>query len=876
MTRKRMESWFARRLESLQNFVQDMKEKPEKQLEVEKLLQKIMRLKKKQPWNKNKPNLILDDALINASKPDVNTSGTATPFSHYVCFFSAAASQDNTINQAFIVSAENSINGSMIAGGSGQWDHLPKSQREMFESMFKKLNDSNISITEKEKLFCGMFKKDASESNLRHVKIEDMLDISRMSNSKDSLSLDMNNAMDAYEGKASQQFNHNIRLGEVKKSGMDQVMSPLLSSIHAKSFLESMKDNIDKSHLSFDQQILLDERKSVVPITNRKDEEPQERPSELDKAISNISVSDHQIENTDLRKTQDMKSIRDFLSSARDAKDQSKLKDFILSVENRKSKELGAKGPEMDLSMIEKKKENFESKLLERLNASDSFLGDDEIKDFLDKAEDQEFNFTNSNKVLPITKVEEEPKPCKQNNIKDLSQMNILDTFKDDPDQKINDSQIRKSSESVISQRKIINDNLSLDTSQNSGHFKRTTGTVPSLDFSKLRDRKKPQSVSTLPNNANVNITIINSSMNQSSMLEQKPFEDSEDDESENKKTEKPSEKTLPALKEEKPPTQANKTPIKFQNQRYLEEAEDDSHGKKPYYPRRSIDFLPKPPGLPKQNLARSNFSLIEEMAKNGTINNTSFEQKAPAKKGHQLHTSMFSLPGETSFDNSMIKKSNDFGKKSSDYKNNRNSRSFQLQRNAEENKPISQAAKALGILIGKSNHSHIRQMTEMSPSTKTTGDHPYNIKGNYPPSFHDKQHSLQINYTHLFNKSGPHDNSNPASYESTQVAPKGLITQQDMMEGSNSLKKVLTYEDSKMYPTPQKPPKREFSRRIHNENFNGLNITKDDESSIMGKGMKDKKPMSPMREDKSKIMNQSVNNGGGHFRMKRFNVKKL
>lgn len=34
---------------------------------------------------------------VNSVK-DNNSSGTETPFSHYVCFLSSAASEDNTIN----------------------------------------------------------------------------------------------------------------------------------------------------------------------------------------------------------------------------------------------------------------------------------------------------------------------------------------------------------------------------------------------------------------------------------------------------------------------------------------------------------------------------------------------------------------------------------------------------------------------------------------------------------------------------------------------------------------------------------------------------------------------------------------------------------
>jgi hypothetical protein len=69
-----------------------MKEKPD----FEKLLKKLDYLKSRKPWNKRN-NLQLDEPL-SEQKSTHDISGTETPWSHYFCFLSQAASEDNTIN----------------------------------------------------------------------------------------------------------------------------------------------------------------------------------------------------------------------------------------------------------------------------------------------------------------------------------------------------------------------------------------------------------------------------------------------------------------------------------------------------------------------------------------------------------------------------------------------------------------------------------------------------------------------------------------------------------------------------------------------------------------------------------------------------------
>ena len=153
---------------------------------------------------------------------------------------------------------------------------------------------------------------------------------------------------------------------------------------------------------------------------------------------------------------------------------------------------------------------------------------------------------------------------------------------------------------------------------------------MPVLDFTRIR-------------NSNViNITIVDSSINQSSMIEQKPFDDLDDeDEDGNKKTEKPSEKQPFLLIDENIEAEADthKTPVKFHNPQYLDDPNNqtniilggantdnalahehsnkvldhyniptnanssqnnsDIKVKKPHISQKSIDFMPRPPQGP-------------------------------------------------------------------------------------------------------------------------------------------------------------------------------------------------------------------------------------------------------------------------------------
>ena len=887
--------WFQRRLESLEYYIQDMKDKADKKPELEKLLQKIAKLKYRQPWNKGKKNLMLDEEAL-AQVKDVNSSGTETPYSHYVCFLSSAASQENTINQAFIVSGDNSLNISHASILGDQFPGLPSDQRELVENMIKKLNDSNISLTEKEKIYCDFIKRDPSDPNLLHVRLEDILNVSKLSNRSDSLSLDLG----AKEpSKPSNKFNHKVILGGFKDTHADKVGSPLLSSIRA---LDSKKMNSFEIGLSIaDKQDSLrlppdGEFSNVLP----KEDDGNEKSGDLDKAISHISVSEHQ-DNTEFKLNQEiisnqqsLQSLKNFLSSVRESKNTERQKEAPAAQpkvsarykEEPKAEEIS------DLSIIEKAKDN--SGKIEKFNASNSFLGDEDdgIKDFLENAP-EEFNFNHSDpKLLPS--IEDEPKRPKEKSAvpetkdKNGGVKNIFDPFSTENDKLLGDALVRKSSEVVPSQKKIINDTNVADISHNSSFFKKS-GPVPALDLSKVREkRQKPNSIQALPNSNIINITIVDSSMNQSSMMIDPKYDDFEDDEAENKKTEKPSEKPQ-LLLEDKPSLQSQKTPVKFHNPRYLGEPENNSHSsrKKKSFIRNSVDFLPRPPSGPRHNgqVRANNLSLIDEIKINP--GNTSFDgpSKPPPKKGHQLHASMVTMPGENPFDTSLIKNSIEYNsKKSSDYKNNRNSRSFAIQRNPEkdqhstsvDSKPTRGAARALGMLI----KDHQRHMTDLSPNTKLQ-DQLYMIKPSYTQqSFHTNQHSLQINYSsNYLNMSNSHNHdSNPPSRESTQVT-KGL--HQLALESSNKFgKKVLTVEDSKLYPTPQKPKRREFTRKIHNENHNQLNTTKDGDESFLGKGHKTlPKPASPIRKDKEDEKNKSMaqaTNAPGHFRMKRFNIKKF
>ena len=184
--------WFKRRLDAIEYYIIDLQSSPHKGKKFDKLLNKVRRLKQKQPWNNSKkPNLVLDEAALN-QKSDIYSNGTSTPYSHYVCVLSSAASENNLLDKGFLGSNNNSHPGtqksqnSFLSGPLSQ--SIDKNKQVFIESMVRKLQDSRVSLSDKEKLFCDAFRRSPVNSALVHVKLEDIMNVANVSKSIDSLS----------------------------------------------------------------------------------------------------------------------------------------------------------------------------------------------------------------------------------------------------------------------------------------------------------------------------------------------------------------------------------------------------------------------------------------------------------------------------------------------------------------------------------------------------------------------------------------------------------------------------------------------------------------------------------------------------------------
>ena len=235
--KKKMEMWFKRRLDAIEYHIIDLQSSPHEDKKFDKLLNKVRRLKQKQPWNNSKkPNLVLDEAALN-QKSDIYSNGTSTPFSHYVCVLSSAASENNLLDKGFLGTNNNSHPGtqksqnSFLSGPLSQ--SIDKSKQVFIESMVRKLQDSRVSLSDKEKLFCDVFRRSPANSALMHVRLEDIMNAANVSKSIDSLSLDLK--MNSDKSKGTFKFNQKMKLDDLKDTKLEKAISTIQSQGSLKS-----------------------------------------------------------------------------------------------------------------------------------------------------------------------------------------------------------------------------------------------------------------------------------------------------------------------------------------------------------------------------------------------------------------------------------------------------------------------------------------------------------------------------------------------------------------------------------------------------------------------------------------------------------------
>ena len=307
-----MEQWFQRRLNTIEYYLNELQDNPTDS-KYEHLLAKVGKLQFTQPWNKGKNfELALNEALLNKPGLEAPSSGTATPFSHYVGTFSPAESQNVTVDQAFFGAEEQARSDDEDSlldyddGEESDEEPVGKEDYEPLKNILQKLNDDKLSLTEKEEIFCALLRKDeASEENLMHVRLADILHVDDVKSTKvcqegqknasqDSINFDSMPCGKKSSGTQTQskRFNETIRIENLKKSELEafiqlgtqqRQVNPLRNL--RKSFSMSLDDKLSgfklekpkdielvlDSHTKFDNEALSEFTISDRPV----DEEVQ-------------------------------------------------------------------------------------------------------------------------------------------------------------------------------------------------------------------------------------------------------------------------------------------------------------------------------------------------------------------------------------------------------------------------------------------------------------------------------------------------------------------------------------------------------------------------------------------------------------------------
>lgn len=849
VTKKRMEQWFQSRLTSLEHYANELKANPQDEKKLNHLADKIKRLKTKKPWNPQKNlKLMLDEALFDkkGNKSDkVNSSGTSTPFSCCVYIFSAAPSEDNTINQAFIGSEDNSLSvvqNSMLNDlNTNISQSLNKGEQEEIDAIARKLRDKNLSLTEKEKIFCGVLRSNVPDENLLHVELEDILAAGNDNTENDSLSLDslqLDIRQDPELANDSRGFNHPIRLGEIRDTELEDAVSSIVlgSNQKASAILDDSFSSkpIDGKIFGFDLN-----RKSDKDIQGGDRLEGKE--FELGKILSRISISDPEVSQMLLE------SLNKGPLSVKGGGQNVKLGNVLDKVQRLHSDKSVV---DMDFSSFDKKRDGTNKKLFEKMDVSDSFFGE-EFKSLLERVIGDESNISEiHHRERPKKEVQEEENLLKEEIAKAGQQR--VETSKEnisDNDLKISPSAEQKNAVAQQQEQSNVNNP---STQRSSG--------VPVLNMERLKNKgQKGESVLGAEN------PFIGKNLDQDRVV------DNFEEELGNKKTEKNSQ-----VQSLMPPNEL-KTPPKINSKRFDENQSTNNHFKKVNYAK------PRPPSNPRRSMDfRSGVSLFDEENKGATQHN-SFENYPNHENGSPGKTDLMTKnasegnffdmgsPGHTAAEDDEHNRRD----KKIEFKNNRNVRSLTI----ESRTMLKLQTHFQTPLLGNSSHMYLGSGLDISPPRKKGSDSPfirsYSIYNNPQFAYMVQPHS---------------------SLAAFQRAPFNMIGEDMTPQNLNDLfakgdpkqpPKILPYEKSRNYPTPNLNPGQQYHRRVPTEQLNSAtyqkydNINSEDSNSekISKESKKELKPRSPTkrgRTSQEKPQNILINDGATQFRAKKFASRKV
>ena len=617
-----MAMWFSRRLDALDYHVRDLKEHPE-EAKFDHLINKINRLKEKKPWEldqnmKDVRNILAALNHTSAKKKNHNdsSSGTLTPFSHYSGIVSIeAASENNSINKAFVVSVSGKDDNSR-----SQNSLLNQCVDEgMDSSVLKQSNvDADASLTKKEEALLKIYNEQHSSlsdgDSVKHVQLDDLLNATKNSKPDNSLSLDM-----LKEGgkKASELFNANMRMSNLKPN-FGKSFSALLSPIAKENsrLEDKLKAAIPHEENNMNAPVLEDFGLMDGEIEKHMTEGFSEEAKIFDPEKFSIDLGDNDMLNKAINGSS-YNLGKEKTSKGNNSIDKPGNNNSFSGLLNRVGD---------NLSMIDKNKDSMEFKENKEVHdTEDSLFENEQIKDLLvsitERASHQNLTAHEKNESL-IEKLENKVEFCEELSKVEKyvgSSKNINQSFDKAGEE---NSKMIKSGESIKNFLKIINPEQPADTSKLDSSIGSLRRSVPKLDLSKIHESKKR--IPSNPNNTSAGHIVIaegpvvNTVKDNASMNLNEPFFPNgklelsdDDDEAENKKTEKPTYNKVvnyfgtsgnPST-DDRPPLQPqsnfNKTPVKFNIRPNEEQVQHigANTGKKSHLGHKSMDssFSPIP-----------------------------------------------------------------------------------------------------------------------------------------------------------------------------------------------------------------------------------------------------------------------------------------
>ena len=856
--KKKMEMWFKRRLDAIEHHILDLKTTPNDDSKFDKLLTKVRRLKHKQPWNgPRKPNLMLDDVALN-QKSEIYSNGTSTPYSHYVCVLSSAASENNPLDKGFLCSINNSVpathksNHSFLSGPLSK--SINTSKQAILESVVKKLHDSKLSFTAKEKLFCDIFKQSPCANDaLHHVKLEDILNAANISKSLDSLSLDHSKC-----GKPTFKFNQKMRFDDLKDTKLEKVISTIPSQGSQKS--SDLFGNSLRRSKSFDgkRALFFGSPDANLEHLINLDMSSHQKESGLDQGIIQ-EISEQLAGGQESRNL--LASLQKLLSPTSNAivKNLSQKLNFH---EEEFGSEILKNDKDLDLSLIEEKKEEIHhnERFFDKL-ISDSFLvdgNDDIIKDFLSNNKTNEnFNILDSDQKMILQE------PQSSNNKAVGVGRNLLNNFlEEEEEEPIVPAVFTEKPSSNIKQ------NLHIDIEKIEGNHRmkdnkspeeihqevvsslnkaKKTTEVPSLNFNLVKENFQKHISKAMPP-----VIIIDTPVNQSNFQDKKSFKTLIKEEEGNK----------PPLSIETPTNAAEESPMttpagifKANFKMKFGNIDKDYQSQQLYNcPSRSIDEqqligLPKPPmGSRKRTHQRPNLSLVEDNIKQNIYGKPKPDGDISLDVEYQFQYQEQEGEPNNFHSNNQAKKSiitdlSSHNQKAADYKNGRNSWSFSIEQEQKFVHPPKVELHNLNSLIGRNTHT--RKTSDACPPRRAENQ-AYFVRSSYA------QNIPQISQSNT-----PH----PFSLEENNLLSNKSVLESENM---NILKKVIPHEKPKQNIAPGKLSFEQYKASVKllgNENIAPENNNQPKKPNPTNKGgdiyqayrerVKDLRPVSPLGQNR-------------------------